>query len=139
MVEPYRHSKNKPRVPHYVCNRRRAIALGIGLQILSPDLHEDRDPRLERRLRDFVGQLSCDPRIQRVELTREGPERLGLRDGIIPVHVERALDARLQEQENAGLATHRLLLQPEQAGRTATTFLAACASKLNASSTRKVS
>ncbi|MNC84549.1 hypothetical protein D3C83_01050 [compost metagenome] len=57
--------------------------------------------------------------MQRIELTREGLDRRGLLDGIVPVDVERALDARLDEQGNARLPAHLLFFPPEQAGHTA--------------------
>jgi len=56
---------------------------------------------------------------QGVELTRERRNRRGLRGGIVPVDVEHALEARRQEQGNAGFLAHLRLGPPEQAGRTA--------------------
>jgi len=41
VVETYKHSKNKPRVPHYVCNRRRASGACLNtLRIPLDEMHE---------------------------------------------------------------------------------------------------
>jgi hypothetical protein len=103
---------------HALANAR-PLARGIGLQILRPDLHERVEMLLERRRRECLGQLSGDPRVQRVELTREGLDRLSLLHGIVPVDVERALDARFHEQGNARVPADLLFCPPEQAGGTA--------------------